>query len=824
MITKFEKRVIAMSLAFLLVLSSVGINKASAYATETIKPEENVGEIYVGNVEITSEGAETSHTSTETTNEMMPLTGETAVSGDYTYAVLENGTVEVTGYTGQEKNITIPSVIDEKTVVSVGEEAFKESTIESVTIPKTVTALQYKSFAVAKDLKTVTFEAGSQLKTIDSQVFWNSGITEITVPEGTESIGEAAFCACGALKKVILPDSVKEIGDALFAGSGVEDVTLGNGITELSVQMFWGCRNLKTVVIPTSVTKIASSAFQSSGLEVIQIPASVVTIEDSAFYETKLKEVYIPDSVTSLGRWAFCSCKELNSVVIGNQLAYIDERAFAYSPIKDLTIGTNVKTIGKYSFEGNEAIEALIIPNNVTSIEYRAFSGNTNLADISFPDSLERLDGYAFDKTAWYENQEDGLVYANNYVYQYKGTMPENTEITLAKGTRGIADTAFYKYANLKSIQIPEGVVTIGILSFFDCIGLTSIDIPNSVTNIGQGAVGYKAVSDGGIDLSVNNGHQDTHYIARGKTVEGFKIYGYTGSAAETYAKENGIEFVAKVKPETVTLDQTSLTMNLGDKVQLNAAILPEAAANKTIKWTSSDENVAYVDETGVVVGLGTGTVTITAASEVDNSIKATCEVTVNGENLEVAADVEDAIKDDLTSEEIRVSIGKDVVLKDSNGNLVLFSNVKIQLTSIADTEAILEAIKNNEKFNKISNDNLLLVDISLISIDNLKVEPNGQITIHIPYPVGSGMDYDFSILHMNDGNPEDVSYTKDETGINMTVNSLSPFAIGWTPSAETGDANPETGDATPYAMYMLLMLASLAVLVAFEKKKNFNR
>lgn len=80
---------------------------------------------------------------------------------------------------------------------------------------------------------------------------------------------------------------------------------------------------------------------------------------------------------------------------------------------------------------------------------------------------------------------------------------------------------------------------------------------------------------------------------------------------------------------ESVTLDKTTATIEVEEALQLNATVLPMEAGNKNIIWTSSNETVATVSAEGVVTGLTVGTTTITATSEDNNEIKATCEITV---------------------------------------------------------------------------------------------------------------------------------------------------------------------------------------------------
>lgn len=81
------------------------------------------------------------------------------------------------------------------------------------------------------------------------------------------------------------------------------------------------------------------------------------------------------------------------------------------------------------------------------------------------------------------------------------------------------------------------------------------------------------------------------------------------------------------VAPDSVTLDQTSLTLSAGGTANLTATIEPSGWVGQTI-WTTSDSNIATVDASGVVTYVGAGTCTITASA---GGVTATCEVTCNG-------------------------------------------------------------------------------------------------------------------------------------------------------------------------------------------------
>ena len=108
--------------------------------------------------------------------------------------------------------------------------------------------------------------------------------------------------------------------------------------------------------------------------------------------------------------------------------------------------------IGESAFENNENVASVTIPEGVEMICDKAFSGCSNLENIVIPNSMSAIGGDAFAGTKWFDNQEDGMVYIGNVLYKYKGSMPDNTAITINDGILGIAGLAFANCTGLTSI------------------------------------------------------------------------------------------------------------------------------------------------------------------------------------------------------------------------------------------------------------------------------------------------------------------------------------------------------------------------------------
>lgn len=257
--------------------------------------------------------------------------------------------------------------------------------------------------------------------------------------------------------------------DKVFSSDGIE-FTLNSGNYE--VTGYNG--NAKYVVIP--------STYQSR---------KVTEIADGAFYKcSEIVEIKIEDSIYEIGKSAFSGCTSLQSVSLPDYLSEIGDYAFSgCTRLQSVKINRGT-IIGNYAFNNCASLSSATIGASI--IRSHAFANCTKLTDITLSDNVRFINGYAFDNTAWYNNQPDGLVYAGKIAYMYKGIMSKNASIAIKEGTIAIADFAFSNcYSCLAKITFPNSLERIGDHAFDNCSGLTDVKFPEKVSDIGDYAFNY---------------------------------------------------------------------------------------------------------------------------------------------------------------------------------------------------------------------------------------------------------------------------------------------------------------------------------------------
>ncbi|MCL2773048.1 MAG: leucine-rich repeat domain-containing protein [Oscillospiraceae bacterium] len=174
--------------------------------------------------------------------------------------IVEKNEITITGYKGNLKAIIIPDKIAGKNVTKIGDMAFKDYTLTSVTLPDTLTYIGLNAFEYCVPLTSINIP--DSVKTIDNDAFNGCGLlTSITIPEGVTSINEDVFQNCDSLISITLPDSLTSIGYHSFGNcTSLTNVTIPAGVTSIANYAFGNCTSLTSVTIPDNVA-ITDGAF-----------------------------------------------------------------------------------------------------------------------------------------------------------------------------------------------------------------------------------------------------------------------------------------------------------------------------------------------------------------------------------------------------------------------------------------------------------------------------------------------------------------------------------------------------------------------------------
>ena len=279
---------------------------------------------------------------------------------------------------------------------------------------------------------------------LSALIVGGSAVTVLPAVSGTDSSIVASATECSDFEYVENNDGgIMIIG---YTGSDTEVVIPnkinGKSVTSIGNYAFFWCDSLTSISIPDSVTSIGDEVFYGcESLTSITIGNSVKSIGDWAFKNcSSLTSISIPDSVTSIGYGAFEGCKSLTSIKASENNAN-------YSSTDGVLFNKDQTTIVTYP--GGKT-GAYTIPDSVTSIGDLAFGyyyddyyekienftiyGKKGSA-AEIPDSVTSIGNGVFYNTAWYNNQ-NGDIYVGKVYYAYKGTMPENTSVTIKEGTK----------------------------------------------------------------------------------------------------------------------------------------------------------------------------------------------------------------------------------------------------------------------------------------------------------------------------------------------------------------------------------------------------
>ncbi len=359
------------------------------------------------------------------TDEPLCLLSETESESHNGFLYSDN---TITGYNGEDTEITIPNSINDVTITTIAASAFAgNTTLTSVTIPDTITTIGDSAFKGCTALE------------------------EVSLSKTLSAAGTGVFSGCTALKSVTVPGSLKKLADNMFYGcSALTDVILEEGVERTGNYAFYNCHLLKSISVPSTLKGIDVWSFgYCYALESFYIPEGVTYISTAAFYLCwTLDSIVMPDTITSIESHAFRGCSGITSMKLSGNLERIPYRALNGCGFSKITIPQKVIYIDDESFYQCQKLTSIHIPDNVISIGNYAFYGCYTMTE-----------GIIYG---------EGVVFGTDvFLGVYSGCkiwLPENSATSKSAEAKGVAYYPIQDCASVSKQQlyINDSLVSLG--------------------------------------------------------------------------------------------------------------------------------------------------------------------------------------------------------------------------------------------------------------------------------------------------------------------------------------------------------------------------
>ena len=261
------------------------------------------------------------------------------------------------------------------------------------------------------------------------------------------AIAPRAFEGCAALRRVILPESLRQIGEMAFSGcSHLRLLTIPGGVQRVGTLAFAKCSQLERVRIEPGVVQLGPSCFSKcAALKRVEMPASVTQIGGGAFFGcSKELRLYGAEEAPAAQyarlnglTFDFQSWKDDEELVLREEedgtLTVLGARQTAPHRIEIPTeiCGRRVAAIAPKAFFASGTLEQLVVGGGVREIGESAFFGCRQLVSVSFERGLEQLKDSAF------------------------AGCESLTQVTLPWGTSAVGRMAFFGCTRLSFVKMP---------------------------------------------------------------------------------------------------------------------------------------------------------------------------------------------------------------------------------------------------------------------------------------------------------------------------------------------------------------------------------
>jgi len=487
-------------------------------------------------------------------------------------------------------------------VKKVGSYAFTcQNELQALRVGAFVEKIEDYAATKAINLNRITVANTSQLVTIGKRSFMDCAGLQHVLFEGTtqclDVIDTAAFKNCAKLEDVIWEgkSTLRLIGDSAFYCNSKLETVKWNDKCDLKIidnYAFYKCSSLNNFIMPNSTLSVGKYAFRyDAGLTDIQLSTSLSIIYDYAFGECGFSQIILPESLKSMQAGAF----------INN------------SNLADITIPKNTEGIGTGAFENCSALESVTFKTHETklTVDKNAFNHCAVLSKVN----IDYLDDWAHIN---FQNAEANPASTAHRLYM---NGEEMVDVELPVGTKYIGNNVFNGCSDIRTLKIPATVEHVNDNIIAECSSLTDVYCYATKVPTFIGTEDPSSMNDvfSKATLHVIYGNEEA-YKADAWWKRFYKIEG---------CKDPGVE---DVKVSSITISQTEITLKPDDTMQLEAMVYPTEAANKSVIWKSSNEDVVIVTDEGFILAVAEGEADVTVTSAENSEIKAVCHIKVEKE------------------------------------------------------------------------------------------------------------------------------------------------------------------------------------------------
>lgn len=557
-----------------------------------------------------------------------------------------------------------------------------------------------------------TSEVGDVLVSCDvisvgNNAFSNSTVSNILLPNTIESIGSGAFEGCTSLTNILIPQGVKTIEQNTFSGcTSLTQVVLPEGITEVEDNAFSGCQNLQSVTIPSTIQAISDTAFQDTGSEQSKTefycnPEATVVLNNAGIDADKIIAVTLNlDYEYSDLRLEANQSKVITVNGMEGTTDISDQVTWTTSDKDRVSISSEKgKCITLYANTSTEnTIVAASYKGITTSLQVAVKAQNLETDNtISIQDLTDQIyTGKEITPSIIVKKGSDTLIIDTDYEVAYENNINVGTATLIIHG-RGIYDGILTKTFEIS----PENINNCSILDIISH-NYTGNEITPLVT-INHGSKSLVKDTDYEVTYTNNTNVGSAKITITGKG-------NYTGTITKTFSISG--------------TDISKFTVkNIGQQIFTGSAIIPTisiASGSKTLSL-NTDYDVTFSNNINAgtanvsVKGKGNYTGTLTTTFKI---------VSKNIENITVDAIADKWYTGVAIEPTLTLKIGKITLVKDKDYTLTYQNNTKAGKASIYITGKGNYSGSKNVNFSIISSlDKVIGVTAENIKKSNIELK-----------------------------------------------------------------------------------------------------